>query len=87
MLQLDLAALIAGARYRGDFEERFKAVLADIVATKRESILFVDETHMLVRAGATEGGERNRLKESKGGREREGMKEGNEESSEATAGW
>ena len=52
---LDLGALVAGAKYRGEFEERLKAVLAEIAATEGDIVLFIDELHMLVGAGAAEG--------------------------------
>ena len=55
VLQLDLAALMAGTRYRGDFEERLKAVLKGIEARQGEVILFMDELHTLVGAGTGEG--------------------------------
>ncbi len=55
LLSLDLGALLAGAKYRGDFEERLKAVLADIAKSDGNVILFIDELHTLVGAGKTDG--------------------------------
>ncbi len=55
LLQLDLAALVAGAKYRGEFEERLKAVLKDVGDAQGTIILFIDELHTLVGAGAGEG--------------------------------
>src|SRR6185503_19083069 len=52
---LDMGALLAGTRYRGDFEERLKAVLAELEATQG-SVLFIDEIHTVIGAGATSGG-------------------------------
>ena len=55
LMVLDLGALVAGAKYRGEFEERLKAVLAEITAAQGEIILFIDEMHTIVGAGAAEG--------------------------------
>ena len=55
VLTLDLGALVAGAKYRGEFEERLKAVITEIVAADGQIFLFVDELHTLVGAGAGEG--------------------------------
>ncbi|MCL4188315.1 MAG: ATP-dependent chaperone ClpB [Rhodobacteraceae bacterium] len=55
LLALDMGALIAGAKYRGEFEERLKAVLSEITAAAGEIILFIDEMHTLVGAGKAEG--------------------------------
>src|SRR5690606_34479814 len=55
LLQLDLAALVAGAKYRGEFEERLKAVLKEVASAEGRIILFIDELHTLVGAGAAEG--------------------------------
>ncbi len=55
LLSLDLGALVAGAKFRGEFEERLKAVLQEIQAAAGEIILFIDELHTLVGAGKAEG--------------------------------
>lgn len=55
LVSLDLGALIAGAKFRGEFEERLKSVLNEIKSSAGEIILFIDELHTLVGAGATEG--------------------------------
>jgi ATP-dependent Clp protease ATP-binding subunit ClpB len=55
LMALDMGALIAGAKYRGEFEERLKAVLNEITAAAGEIILFIDEMHVLVGAGKSEG--------------------------------
>jgi ATP-dependent Clp protease ATP-binding subunit ClpB len=56
LLSLDLGALIAGAKYRGEFEERLKAVLKEVASAAGQVIMFIDEMHTLVGAGASEGG-------------------------------
>ena len=55
VLSLDMAALLAGAKYRGDFEERLKSVLKEISKNEGNIILFIDEIHTMVGAGKTEG--------------------------------
>ncbi len=55
LLALDMGALIAGAKYRGEFEERLKAVLNEVTAAAGEIILFIDEMHTLVGAGKSDG--------------------------------
>src|SRR5216683_2327215 len=55
LIALDLGAMVAGAKYRGEFEERLKAVLKEIAAAQGELILFIDELHTLVGAGKAEG--------------------------------
>jgi ATP-dependent Clp protease ATP-binding subunit ClpB len=56
VISLDLTSMVAGAKYRGEFEERIKAVVDEVRARKGEIILFLDELHTLVGAGGTEGG-------------------------------
>jgi ATP-dependent Clp protease ATP-binding subunit ClpB len=55
IMALDMGALIAGAKYRGDFEERLKGVLDEVRAAEGEVVLFIDEMHTLVGAGKTDG--------------------------------
>ncbi len=55
LVALDMGALVAGAKYRGQFEERLKAVLAEVTNSEKEIILFIDEIHTVVGAGGAEG--------------------------------
>ncbi|MGH6715552.1 MAG: ATP-dependent chaperone ClpB [Bradyrhizobium sp.] len=55
LLSLDLGALVAGAKYRGEFEERLKAVLQEVTATEGTFVLFIDEMHTLIGAGKADG--------------------------------
>ncbi len=55
IFSLDMGALIAGAKYKGEFEERLKSVVKEVIASEGEIILFIDEIHTLVGAGASEG--------------------------------
>ncbi len=55
VVQLDMGALVAGAKYRGEFEERLKAVLKEVTEAQGEILLFIDEMHTVIGAGAAEG--------------------------------
>jgi ATPases with chaperone activity, ATP-binding subunit len=55
LVSLDMGSLIAGAKYRGEFEERLKAVLKEVVSADGNIVLFIDELHTVVGAGKTEG--------------------------------
>jgi len=55
LISLDMGALLAGFKYRGEFEERLKAVLKEVTASNGQIILFIDEIHTVVGAGATGG--------------------------------
>ena len=55
VLALDMGSLVAGSKFRGEFEERLKAVLDEVRQAQREIILFIDEIHTVVGAGASEG--------------------------------
>src|SRR5207237_10305096 len=55
VVALDIGALVAGSKYRGEFEERFKAVLREIAESEGQIITFIDELHTVVGAGAAEG--------------------------------
>ena len=56
VLALDMGALVAGSKFRGEFEERLKAVVDEVKQAQREVVLFLDEIHTMVGAGAAEGG-------------------------------
>ena len=55
VISLDIGSMIAGAKYRGEFEDRFKAFLKEVMSSNGEIILFIDELHTLVGAGGAEG--------------------------------
>ena len=55
LLSLDMGSLVAGAKFRGEFEERLKAVITEVTKSEGQIILFIDELHTIVRAGASEG--------------------------------
>lgn len=55
LIELDMSALVAGAKYRGEFEDRLKAVLKEVEKSQGRIILFIDELHTIVGAGATDG--------------------------------
>ncbi|MEV6715195.1 ATP-dependent Clp protease ATP-binding subunit [Lentzea sp. NPDC051208] len=55
LISLDLAGMVAGAKYRGEFEERLEGVIAEVAATDRMVVLFIDELHVVVGAGSAEG--------------------------------
>lgn len=55
LISLDMGALVAGAKYRGEFEERLKSVLADVKEAEGKVILFIDEIHLVLGAGKSDG--------------------------------
>ncbi|MBD3401917.1 AAA family ATPase [candidate division GN15 bacterium] len=56
VMEVDMGSMVAGAKYKGEFEERFKGLISDVVKTAGKTILFIDEIHMLVGAGNVSGG-------------------------------
>ena len=55
IISLDMGALVAGAKYRGEFEERLKAVLKEVEESSGQIIMFIDELHLVLGAGKTDG--------------------------------
>lgn len=55
VLKIDISSILAGTKYRGEFEQRFKALIDQIIATDKQIIVFMDEIHTIVQAGGTEG--------------------------------
>jgi ATP-dependent Clp protease ATP-binding subunit ClpB len=55
LMSLDMGSLIAGAKYRGEFEDRLKAVIKEVTGSNGKIILFIDEIHTVVGAGASDG--------------------------------
>lgn len=55
VISLDMGALVAGAKYRGEFEERLKAVLSEVKEQQGKVVLFIDEIHLVLGAGKTDG--------------------------------
>lgn len=56
LMEVDMGSMVAGAKYKGEFEERFKKLISDVVKTGGSTVLFIDEIHMLVGAGNVSGG-------------------------------
>ncbi|MBI2336662.1 MAG: AAA family ATPase [Deltaproteobacteria bacterium] len=55
LIRLDIAAMVAGTKYRGEFEERLKGAIKEVLASEGEVVIFIDELHVIVKAGAAEG--------------------------------
>jgi ATP-dependent Clp protease ATP-binding subunit ClpB len=70
LVSLDIGAMLAGAKYRGEFEERLKAVLKEITESEGKFIVFIDELHTIVGAGKTEGSGRRQHAEAGAGARR-----------------